>query len=82
MDRSLPTPGLANVALCLVSNYAGSDQGRIRMPRPPNYSQERLDRDKAKAKKKAEKLAIKTEAREQNKTIVDSDLGKAPRTDD
>lgn len=50
------------------------------MPRPPNYNQERLDRDKAKAKKKAEKLAAKNEEREQNKTTVDSGLEEAPRS--
>ena len=29
------------------------------MPRPPNYNQERKDRDRIKAEKKAEKLAAK-----------------------
>ena len=35
------------------------------MPRPPNYSMERKDRERAKAAKKAEKLAAKAAAREQ-----------------
>lgn len=33
------------------------------MPRPTNYNQERRDRDRAKAAKKADKLAAKAEAR-------------------
>ena len=36
------------------------------MPRPPNYSQERQDRDRAKANKKAQKLAAKAAAKEQD----------------
>ena len=35
------------------------------MPRPPNYSQERKDRERIKAAKKAEKDAAKKAAREQ-----------------
>ena len=34
------------------------------MPRPPNYSMERKDRERAKAQKKADKLAAKAAARE------------------
>jgi hypothetical protein len=34
------------------------------MPRPPNYNQERYERDRAKANKKAEKLAAKAAAKE------------------
>lgn len=34
------------------------------MARPPNYSHERKERDRAKANKKAEKLAAKAAARE------------------
>lgn len=34
------------------------------MARPPNYNQERQERDRAKAKKKADKLAAKAAARE------------------
>lgn len=34
------------------------------MPRPPNYNHERMERDRAKAAKKAEKLAAKAAARE------------------
>lgn len=37
------------------------------MARPPNYNQERLERDRAKAAKKAEKLAAKAAARERGK---------------
>lgn len=33
------------------------------MPRPTNYNQDRRDRDRAKAAKKADKLAAKAEAR-------------------
>ena len=35
------------------------------MPRPPNYNQERRDRDRSKAEKKAEKLAAKAAKKEQ-----------------
>jgi hypothetical protein len=35
------------------------------MPRTPNYSMERKDRDRAKAAKKAEKLAAKAAAKEE-----------------
>lgn len=34
------------------------------MPRPPNYNQERKDRDRIKAEKKAEKLAAKAAKKE------------------
>jgi len=34
------------------------------MPRPPNYNQERKERDRIKAAKKAEKLAAKTAKRQ------------------
>jgi hypothetical protein len=37
------------------------------MARPPNYNQERQDRDRAKAAKKAEKLAAKAAAKERGK---------------
>lgn len=35
------------------------------MPRPPNYDQERRDRDRIKAEKKAEKQAAKAAKKEQ-----------------
>lgn len=35
------------------------------MPRPPNYNQERYERDRAKANKKAVKLAAKAAAKEE-----------------
>ena len=34
------------------------------MPRKPNYKFERLERDRAKAKKKAERLRLKTERKD------------------
>jgi hypothetical protein len=42
------------------------------MPRPPNYSQERKDRERIKAAKKAEKQSAKEAARERSKGIADS----------
>ncbi len=48
------------------------------MPRPPNYSMERKDRDRAKAAKKAEKLAAKAAARERKR----DDGADAPQTDE
>jgi hypothetical protein len=44
------------------------------MPRPPNYNQERKDRDRAKAAKKAEKVAAKQAKRE-------SERGAEPETE-
>ena len=44
------------------------------MPRPPNYNQERKERDRVKAIKKAEKLAAKT-AKKQSETEAE------PRTE-
>lgn len=43
------------------------------MPRPPNYNQERQERDRAKAKKKAEKLALKAAAKERGHESVEPD---------
>jgi hypothetical protein len=43
----------------------------ITMPRPPNYNQERKDRERIKAAKKAEKQAAKEAARERAKGIVE-----------
>jgi hypothetical protein len=37
------------------------------MPRPPNYGQERKDRERIKAAKRAEKQAAKEAARERSK---------------
>ena len=37
------------------------------MPRKPNYAFERMERDRAKAQKLAEKAAIKREQREQER---------------
>ncbi|HEY4191318.1 MAG TPA: hypothetical protein VGM46_01610 [Mesorhizobium sp.] len=37
------------------------------MARPPNYDQERKERDRQKAAKKAEKLAAKAAAKERDK---------------
>lgn len=44
------------------------------MPRPPNYNQERKDRDRIKAAKKAEKLAAK-QARRQGDAGGDAGAG-------
>jgi hypothetical protein len=41
------------------------------MPRPPNYSQERKDRERNKAARKAEKQATREAARERAKGIAD-----------
>jgi hypothetical protein len=41
------------------------------MPRPPNYNQERKDRERAKANKKAEKLAAKAAAKERTTATVE-----------
>jgi hypothetical protein len=41
------------------------------MARPPNYDQERKERDRQKAAKKAEKLAAKAAAKERGKTADD-----------
>jgi hypothetical protein len=43
------------------------------MPRPPNYNQERKERDRIKAAKKAEKLAAKAAAREKSKVAADTE---------
>lgn len=43
------------------------------MARAPNYSQERKERDRIKAAKKAEKMAAKTAARERGKEPSDTD---------
>jgi hypothetical protein len=50
------------------------------MPRPPNYSQERQERDRAKANKKAEKLAAKAAAKERGS--AEADTGSTERSDD
>jgi hypothetical protein len=42
------------------------------MARPPNYDQERKERDRQKAAKKAEKLAAKVAARERSKPEDDT----------
>lgn len=42
------------------------------MPRPPNYNHERMERDRAKAAKKAEKLAAKAAARERSADKVEA----------
>jgi hypothetical protein len=41
------------------------------MPRPPNYGQERKDRERIKATKRAEKQAAKEAARERSKATVE-----------
>lgn len=47
------------------------------MPRKPNYNFERNERERAKAAKKAEKLAAKAEAKELTRS---DDVGAAVRT--
>jgi hypothetical protein len=42
------------------------------MPRPPNYGQERKDRDRLKAAKKAEKQAAKEAAKERLKPAAET----------
>ena len=48
------------------------------MPRTPNYSMERKDRDRAKAAKKAEKLAAKAAAKEERLATSQRPDGEAP----
>jgi hypothetical protein len=43
------------------------------MARPPNYDQERKERDRQKAAKKAEKLAAKAAAKEREKPAGEND---------
>jgi hypothetical protein len=50
------------------------------MPRTPNYSMERKDRDRAKAAKKAEKLAAKAAAKERAAAGKQDDTEAAPET--
>lgn len=50
------------------------------MARPPNYNQERQERDRAKAKKKAEKLAAKAAAKERN--VKNADTDAKPESED
>jgi hypothetical protein len=47
----------------------------IDMPRPPNYGQERKDRERQKAAKRAEKQAAKEAARERAKPTGESNPG-------
>jgi hypothetical protein len=47
------------------------------MPRPPNYSQERKERDRAKANKKAEKLAAKAAAKERTADTTEAEATPA-----
>jgi len=44
----------------------------VDMPRPPNYGQERKDRDRLKAAKKAEKQAAKEAAKERLKPAAET----------
>ncbi|MBX3581468.1 MAG: hypothetical protein KF810_06210 [Rhizobiaceae bacterium] len=53
------------------------------MPRPPNYSMERKDRERAKAQKKADKLAAKAAARERGGNAQADDAeAQAPQDDE
>jgi hypothetical protein len=51
------------------------------MVRPPNYDQERKERDRRKAAKKAEKLAAKAAARERREPegSNDTETGEQPQ---
>ncbi|WP_378947679.1 hypothetical protein [Mesorhizobium sp. ANAO-SY3R2] len=51
------------------------------MPKPINYSQERRDRDRAKAMKKADKLAAKAEARERGKSADEAETAPEAETE-
>ena len=51
------------------------------MPRPPNYGQERKERERAKANKKAEKLAAKAAAKERG-TVDAGDETQPEKPDD
>ena len=51
------------------------------MPRKPNYQFERLDRERIKAAKAAEKAAAKREQKEREKAAGEAD-GDPPRQED
>jgi hypothetical protein len=55
-------------------------QERISMPRKPNYKFERMQRDKAKADKKAEKMKARAEKSEQAKAAT-ADVQAQTETD-
>lgn len=50
------------------------------MPRKPNYKFERMERDRAKAAKKAERLKLKQERAEQRKAELDGPTEPAEQT--
>jgi hypothetical protein len=50
------------------------------MARKPNYNFERMERERIKAAKVAEKAALKREARERDR--AESEAGAAPASDD
>lgn len=52
------------------------------MPRKPNYNFERKERERAKAAKKAEKLAAKSEAKELSRSGEDSAPVRIRETDE
>ncbi|HEY6632952.1 MAG TPA: hypothetical protein VIZ90_16000 [Rhizobiaceae bacterium] len=52
------------------------------MARTPNYSMERKDRDRAKAAKKAEKLAARAAAKEERSPTSDKREGETPAQTD
>ncbi len=51
------------------------------MPRKPNYQFERLDRERIKAAKAAEKAAAKREQKEREKAAADPDGGSSEPED-
>ncbi len=52
------------------------------MPRKPNYNFERNERERAKAAKKAEKLAAKAEAKELSRSSEDGAPVRTGETDE
>lgn len=52
------------------------------MPRKPNYNFERKERERAKAAKKAEKLAAKSEAKELSRSADDGSPTPTEKTDE
>ena len=52
------------------------------MAKTPNYNHDRRERDKAKAAKKAEKLAAKASAKERLKTERGDDSEQQPAAED
>lgn len=52
------------------------------MPRPPNYNHERQERERAKARKKAEKLAAKAANKERPPEVAEVEKTDTVPSDD